>query len=359
MRALIVFTICLGLMPFAQGSDEIVHERVMGKEIPNKYKHPCTITELDNGDLYIAYYGGEGEYDGDTAVFGTRKVKGTDKWTTPEVIADTPGRSEGNGAIWQGPNGRVWLFYITNYGPTWSHARTKYKFSDDNMKTWSDPRMLSFEQGSMLRSAPIVLNNGDYLLPMYHETGDDQEKTANDTCSYFMRYDPKKDTWTETNRIYSKNGNLQAQPVQINDDYLITYIRRGGDFFAHEDGVVVRSESRDGGYTWSPGTETNIPNPNSAVDFIKLKNGHLLLVYNDNNKGKRMPLTVAISEDNDKTWPHQRNVINKPGDSAAYPTAIQTKDGKIHIVYTSERRSVINHISFDESAILGHTVDNP
>lgn len=34
-----------------------------------------------------------------------------------------------------------------------------------------------------------------------------------------------------------------------------------------------------------------------------------------------------------------------------YPYAIQTRDGKIHIVYTSDKRSTINHAVFDESAI--------
>ena len=53
-------------------------ERVFGPETPGgKYKHPASITELSNGDLYIAYYGGDGEYSGDTAVFGARRSKDT------------------------------------------------------------------------------------------------------------------------------------------------------------------------------------------------------------------------------------------------------------------------------------------
>ena len=37
--------------------------KVIGTEFPGRYKHPASITELDNGDLYLAYYGGSGEYD--------------------------------------------------------------------------------------------------------------------------------------------------------------------------------------------------------------------------------------------------------------------------------------------------------
>jgi predicted neuraminidase len=349
---LLSWPVLVSLSPAA----DITINRVIGPEFPGEYKHPATMTELANGDLYIAYYGGEGEYQGDTAVYGMRLVKGSTQWTTPQIIADTPNRSEGNGAIWQAPDGTVWLFYITNYGPTWSSARIKYKISRDGAQTWSDPYMLSFEQGTMVRSAPIVLNNGDYLLPVYHETGEDREGTAQDTCCYFMRYDPTAKVWSETNRIYSKEiGNLQAQPVQINDNYLIAYMRRGGTFEPDPDGVAFRSESRDGGHTWSPAERSQFYNPNSALDFIKLKNGHLLMVYNDNNQAERMPLTVTISTDNDKTWPHRRNIINRPGDTAAYPVAIQSRDGRIHIVYTSKVRKQIDHAVFDESAILENT----
>ena len=52
---------------------EIVTEKVFGPEVKTgPYKHPSTITGLDNGDLLLAYYGGEGEYANDTAVFVAR-----------------------------------------------------------------------------------------------------------------------------------------------------------------------------------------------------------------------------------------------------------------------------------------------
>jgi predicted neuraminidase/kynurenine formamidase len=339
----------------AAADDEIKIERLFGPEIPGKYKHPASISEFDNGDLYAVYYGGDGEYEGDTAVYGSRLAKGSKEWTRPKIIADTPGRSEGNAAIWQAPDGIVWLFYITNYGPTWSTSRIKYKLSKDQGQTWTDSDMLAFELGSMVRGRPIVLADGDYLLPVYHETGEDRERTASDTCSFFFRYNPKTRTWTESNRIMSPNGNLQPAPAQITDDYLVAYCRPGGDFKPNPKRFVIRSESRDGGRTWSKGENSQFPNPNSAIDFIRLANGHLLLVNNDTNIGDRMPLTVAISTDGDKTYPHRRDIVNKPGDTAAYPVAIQSRDGKIHVIYTSQNRQVVNRATFDESAILGHT----
>ncbi len=132
MRKILLAVLCLSVtVSWAAAADDITIERVIGPEFPGPYKHPATIAELANGDLYITYYGGAGEYEGDTAVYAMRKVKGSDEWTKPEIIADTPDRSEGNAAAWQAPDGKVWLFYITNYGPTWSSARVKYKISED------------------------------------------------------------------------------------------------------------------------------------------------------------------------------------------------------------------------------------
>jgi predicted neuraminidase len=349
------FALCIAAPIAGAADDDIRIERLFGPEIPGKYKHPASITELDNGDLYVVYYGGEGEYEGDTAVFGSRLPQGRGEWTAPAIIADTPGRSEGNAVVWQAPDGVVWLFYVTNYGPTWSTARIKYKLSKDRGHSWSDSDMLAFELGSMVRGRPIVLNDGDYLLPVYHEAGEDRERTAAETCSYFLRYSPTTRAWTESNRIASPTGNLQAAVVQLTDDYLVAYCRPGGDFEPNPNRFVVRTESRDGGRSWSRGVDTEFPNPNSAIDFIKLANGHLLLVYNDTNVGDRMPLTAAVSTDGDRSYPHRRDIVNRPGDTAAYPVAIQTRDGKIHVVYTSQEREVVNRAVFEESAILGHS----
>ena len=47
----------------------------------------------------------------------------------------------------------------------------------------------------------------------------------------------------------------------------------------------------------------------------------------------------------------RRNLAEGPGDFG-YPYAIQTRDGKIHVVYTAKKRSTIMHAVFDEKALL-------
>ena len=76
-----VSVIVFGLLPILSASveaGELRIERVFGPEVPTgPYKHPACMTELSNGDLYLVYYGGKGEYAVDTAVFGSRLKKGT------------------------------------------------------------------------------------------------------------------------------------------------------------------------------------------------------------------------------------------------------------------------------------------
>jgi predicted neuraminidase len=346
MGQLLTVLLLLGAEPKAG----IVTERVFGPEIPGPYKHPAALAELDNGDLYLVYYGGSGEYAADATVHGARLAKGVTKWSAPRPITPRPREPEGNAVVWQAPDGMVWLFSVIRPGATWSTSRIVVRTSRDGARTWSEPAPLTTEAGTMVRSKPIALADGDYLLPVYHETGSDPEWVGPDTTSFFLRYDVQRKRWTESNRIRSRLGNLQPAVAALSAERLVCYCRRGGGYEPRTDGYLVRSESRDGGRTWAPGKESAFPNPNAAVDFTSLQSGHLLLIYNDSMRA-RTPLTAALSVDGDKSYPYRRILAEGPGDFG-YPYAIQAKDGRVHVVYTSQRRSVINHAVFTEDALL-------
>ena len=347
-----VFTFVFLLTSAQLAMAELVVTRVFGPETPGgRYKHPASLEELTNGDLYIAYYGGEGEYQGDTAVYGARLAKGKSEWTLPKRIADTPDRADGNGVIWQEPGAATWLFYVVRYGETWSDSVIKYKYSLDNAQTWTDSEILTFEKGMMVRSQPILLLNGDFLLPIYHETGNDKEAVGAESASLFARFHKQTKTWSFTNLVHSRIGNIQPSVVQLDHQNLLAFCRRGGGYGPLADGFIVKTESHDGGFTWLPGVDTEFPNPNAAVELIRLKNGHLVMIYNNNNQGERNPLTMRVSTDRGASWSAPRNIIDNPQDEAAYPYIIQAADGRIQGVFTSSKRSVVNHFILDESDI--------
>jgi predicted neuraminidase len=327
-------------------------ERVFGPEIATgPYKHPACLTELANGDLYLVYFGGQGEYANDTAVFGARRAKGSASWSTPAAIARDAKHPLGNAVVWQAPDGVVWLFYVVRYGATWSTSRIEARVSRDGAATWSEPIKLHDAEGMMVRNRPIVLSDGDYLLPVYLERGDDTETVGAASTSLFLRYQRSTGTWRQTGAITSPRGVIQPAVAEIAPGHLVAYNRRGGGYGPTTDGWMIRAESRDGGWTWTPGRDTAFPNPNAAVEFVKLKSGSLLLVYNDTMAG-RTPLVAALSTDGDLTYPHRRRIAEGPGDFA-YPIALQSSDGAIHVVFTSDGRRVVNHAVFSEAWLLG------
>ena len=301
---------------------EIKTERIFGPEVPTgKYKHPASVDELQNGDLYLVFFSGKGEYHDDTAaVFGSRLKKGTTNWTAPVAIARDPFHSLGNAVIWQAPmdqsgfsTSTVWRDLV--------NSRIAAKISKDGraLVGCHHDHVRGRDNGP---KPSDCLSNGDYLLPIYHEVGTDTEKVDANCTSSFLRYETAKRRWTETNRVRSRLGNIQPAVVQITDQHLIAFCRRGGDYEGRKDGWLVRTESLDGGRSWSEGKDSEFPNPNAAVDLIKLKNGHLLLVYNDSFT-ERTPLAVAISTDNGKSFPHRRNIAEGRGDLISVPPSKQ------------------------------------
>lgn len=350
-RAFIALTTALLIAPASLlTAGELSIERVFGPETTTgRYKHPASITELKNGDLYLVYYGGEGEYATNTGVFGARKQK-QGKWTAPTLIASDPFRSVGNGVIWQAPDGVVWLFYVVRYGGTWSTSRIQAKVSRDQALSWSDSFVVSSREGMMVRNHPIVMSNGEYLLPVYHEAGNDTESVGADSTSRFLRFDSRTKEWIELGVIHSKKGNIQPAVVELTPGHVVAYCRRGGSYGPVKDGFAVRAESKDFGQTWTEGTDSAFQNPNSALELLKLRSGNLVMLFNDSTH-RRTPLVAALSTTNDKDWQHRRTIGSEPKQSYAYPTAVQGADGRIHLVYTSDNRTTIHHATFDEEWI--------
>ena len=90
----IALTLVGGPLPLRAAAPRPVITKVFGPETrTGPYKHPASLTELSNGDLYLVYYGGQGEYAKDTTVFGSRLAKGSRNWTPPKAIAKDPFRS--------------------------------------------------------------------------------------------------------------------------------------------------------------------------------------------------------------------------------------------------------------------------
>jgi predicted neuraminidase len=85
-----------------------------------------------------------------------------------------------------------------------------------------------------------------------------------------------------------------------------------------------------------------------------LSSGEWLMVFNNTEQG-RHNLTVALSDDEGKTWKWKKNLENdlrgKDATSSHYPAIITGADGLVHITYSYHRNDTvpgktIKHVSF-------------
>lgn len=102
-----------------------------------------------------------------------------------------------------------------------------------------------------------------------------------------------------------------------------------------DQGCQYRSWSTDGGITWSPAEPTAIRSPLSPASLARIpKTGDLLLVWNNHEgidaarRGKRTPLTVALSRDEGETWEQVKNLEDDPDGWYCY-TAIEFVDHQV------------------------------
>ena len=107
-----------------------------------------------------------------------------------------------------------------------------------------------------------------------------------------------------------------------------------------QDGFQWESFSRDHGRTWSPPRHTRFISNQSAMAILRLKDGQLLLLWNNCGaegfkpigwgNAERAVLAAAISGDEGETWRGYREVARVTSNaSVGYPYATQMRDGRV------------------------------
>jgi predicted neuraminidase len=86
--------------------------------------------------------------------------------------------------------------------------------------------------------------------------------------------------------------------------------------------------------TWGNVGKCELPNPGSGIDAVKLANGHWALIFN-NEKNSRATLSIAISEDEGRSWKQIRKLEDHKAGRYHYPAIIQGRDGLIHVIYST------------------------
>ena len=314
--------------------DEFIYESAPFPEC-----HASTLAETPKG-LMAAWFGGKREGFKDVNIYTSLYING--KWSAPTIAAegyvnDSTRYACYNPVLYQATNGELLLFY--KIGPNVQAWTGWMKRSNDNGATWSKAEALPDGILGPIRNQPY-LSDGLLICPSSTEKGG----------------------WKVHFEFTADNGRTWTKGPDLNDGKSVSGIQP--TIFRHnaktlqalcrsQDRTINETWSYDNGRTWTPLKQTEMPNNNSGIDGITLKDGRHLLVYNNvkppasekEGWGGRSPLNVAISTDG-KNWEPYAILENEIGMEFSYPFVIQSSDGKVHITYTWKRKKV-KHVVMD------------
>ena len=332
--------------------------------------HAANLIQLKSGEILSFWFAGTWEGESDVSIIMSRLPKGGKQWSKPQLVDHHVGESYQNPMAFEAPDGELWLIHTTQAaGQGQANAKVLATRSTDQGKTWTPPRILFDTPGAFVRQPMVTMANGDWMLPMYFTPSRGITTGAETNYSVVKISSDRGQSWRDC-AIPNSNGYVQPGVIRLkNGSYAAFYRSRFADF-------IFRSDSTDG-CVWSPPRKTVLPNNNSSIQVAKLKNGHLVMAFNNVGSvardgkptaGPRKPLSVALSEDAGETWGWVRDVEtgdlrpgeapipakrNEPGrEEYSYPSVLQAADGKIHVAYTY-RRYTIKAVRFDESWIKG------
>jgi predicted neuraminidase len=394
----------LALVAFSAAADAPMYDAelifpIVAKEgdISTVHNHGSSIVECPNGDLLACWFSGKGERQSDDVrVMGARKPKGATAWSAPFLMADTPNLPDCNPVLFIDPQKKLWLFWITVQDNQWGGSLLKYRTSTDYSGEgapkweWQDviharptnlePKVLAAldeaEQkyaqllaaapkikgdleglrakasnklaqrlGWMTRLHPIMTSDNRMMLGLYSDVWN---------CSLAAFTEDGGQTWSFSEPIITYAfGNIQPAFAKRSDGTIVAFMRDNGI-----PKKIRRAESKDNGVTWGEVTELDIPNPGSSVDVVALKNGHWVLLCNDQPEGRHR-LTAYLSTDEGNTWTAKRPLEDFAPDkgSGSYPSIIQAADGTIHCTYSYDNQTEmpggqsIKHAHFNEEWI--------
>lgn len=310
--------------------------------------HASSVVELRDGTVLAAWFGGTAEGKPDVAIWGARRDgKG---WSTPVELVREPGTPCYNPVLFHTVDGRLWMYY--KFGPSpavWSAGRMS---STDEGRTWSKPEHLPAGILGPIRAKPLVLADGTIVSGSSIES-------YRAWAVWIERSTDNGATWTKIGPIVppvdlderglgdgqpvppdpggsmdSKftQGIIQPSVVQMSGSHLRLYARP-----TLKTARVVVSDSNDYGKSWTAGRPIDVPNPNSGIDAVALKDGRVVLIYNNTLTG-RTPLNLAVSSDGEH-FRMFRTLEDAPGEYS-YPALVQAANGDLLMTYTWNRKDI-------------------
>jgi len=266
----------------------------------DSFVHSPALVALQNGDLIAAWFSGTREGAKDVVIRSSRFDAVAGRWDEEQITMTRYQtrdatkryiRKLGNPALGQGPDGVVWLFYVSVSKGGWSQSGINVVKSQDNGKTWSAPKrlMLSpfFNVSNLVRGSPLFLSNGYVGLPIYHEM-----------LGKFPEYAILDRNGNVVDKVrMGGGGRVTIQPVVVplTDQKAVAFFRYSGD----PPRKLYGGFTDNAGLSWTTPVALAPDNPNSSVAALPTGDTAWpsVIAQNDQPKGRsRISLYVTNAD---------------------------------------------------------------
>ena len=333
---------------------------------PPKARHAATNRQFTGvpslcvtpkGRLWATWFAGPtpGEDENSYVVLSTSTDSGA-TWKDVAVIdpdEDGPKRCF-DANLWVTPNGRLqwnWSVRLPGFGGEGGCEgnRVFVMYGDDpesESSNWSAPQQVG---KGVAMGKSLELSTGEWVMPV-------SEWFADPSALMYVSTDGGR-TWER------RGGATYPAAARMFDEHQFVECADGAiHSYSRTFPGIGKSVSRDRGRTWSPGTLTWIPQPNSRFFVRRLKSGRLLLVKNGPMKYGwtacgRERMMAFLSDDDGKTW--SGGLMLDERNDVSYPDGDQAADGTIFIVHDRERtdaREILLSRFTEEDVLAGKPV---
>ena len=330
------------------------------------------VSRLPDGSPCCAFLtGGGGDGALRNVVAGIRSDDDGASWSDAEVLMELPDRACSVTSLFRSGD-NAYLFCLSSTDSHRYRCRTHVLSTGPDGRTFSRDHVIDdawiTERGVDIRNG-THLPDGRVLLPAAWKepVGD---------------FDP--DTWQSSKALDHRYGNFGWGGIAQNNIYCVGVVEPNADFtqFVRYGRIcketpdaelpyqpifeptiaalsdtrlamlirgdmgnrLWRSDSEDGGRTWSELRITDIPNPGSQPRIVNLPDGRIVLFHNPNEKdydgtspeashGYRTPLEMWVSDDGLQSWCAKTTLEAAPT-VAMYPDAFYEPDNdQIYLVW--------------------------
>ncbi|WP_228527794.1 sialidase family protein [Pararhodonellum marinum] len=311
----------------------IYHEALFIESKAFAQCHASSLIMLEDGTYMVAWFAGSHEKHDDVGIWYSQGKPG--EWSSPKMLVKVKDEPHWNPVLFMAGSGQLLLFF--KVGKEIDDWHTWVQHSTDQGQTWSSPKALidgGIGGRGPVRNHILVTSEGAWLAPASVEKNRVWNAFVDISNDEGLTWQ-KTDTLTLDRKIITGEGVIQPALWESSPGNVHMLLRTSA-------GKIGRSDSYDGGKSWSPVSLIDLPNNNSGIDLAYLGQNRVALAYNPvgENWGKRHPLHLAISFDNGQSWPFIHVIEKGIGeDEFSYPSLIY-KNGILTLTYTRNRKNI-------------------